>query len=106
MVEFFENLGEIISEKAKVVGKKTEEVVDIVARKTEQTIEIQKIKNQIRTMKRNNERDYQDIGKMIYEKYKNGEEVDAKYAELCQAITDRDAEIQKAKDNIEELNDM
>lgn len=106
MVEFLENLGEIISEKAKVVGKKTEEVVDLVARKTEQTVEIQKIKNQIRTMKRNNERDYQDMGKMIYEKYKNGEEVDSIYMELCQAIKERDVEIEKAKATVEELKEI
>ena len=114
MVEFFENLGEIISEKAKVVGKKTEEVVgvvskktgevvDVVAKKTEQTVEIQKIKGKIRTMERNNERDYQDIGKMIYEKFKKGEEVDAQFVELCEAIKGREAEIEKAKEDVAEL---
>ena len=65
MADFFSNLKEKLSEKAEVIAKKTEEVADVVAKKTEQTIDVQKIKNQIRTMERNNERDLLDIGKMI-----------------------------------------
>ena len=66
MADFFgnlkgnlESLGKTISEKAEVVSKKTEEAV-----------EIQKIKSQIRVMERNNERDFEDIGKIIYERFK------------------------------------
>ena len=114
MVEFFENLGEVISGKAKEVGKKTEEVmdvvakntgevVDVVAKKTEQTVEVQKIKCQIRTMEKNNERDYQDMGKMIYEKFSKGEEIDAVYIELCEAIKARDEEIEKANESVAQL---
>ena len=128
MAKFFDDLKEFISEKAKVAGKKTEEVVDavskktgevvevvskktgevveVVAQKTEQTVEIQKIKSQIRTMERNNERDYQDIGKMIYENFKKGEEVDAPFVELCEAIQEREAEIEKAKDEIADLKGL
>lgn len=117
MVEFFENLGEIISDKAKVVGKKTEEivevvskktgeVVDVVAKKTEQTVEVQKIKGQIRTMERNNERDYQDIGKMVYDKFKNGVEIEDAYRELCEAIKAREEEIEKAKESVAELKGL
>lgn len=117
MVEFFENLGEMISDKAKVVGKKTEEivevvskktgeVVDVVAKKTEQTVEVQKIKGQIRTMERNNERDYQDIGKMLYEKYKNGEAIEDVYQELCEAIEAREDEIAKAKESVAEIKGL
>lgn len=116
-MEFFENLGEIISEKAKVVGKKTEEVVevvskktgevvDVVAKKTEQTIEIQKIKGQIRTMERNNERDYQDIGKMIYEQFQKGEGVNTQFQELCEAIQEREKEIEKEKKSLAELKGL
>ncbi len=100
MAGFFEDLGKIISEKAEVVSKKTGEVVDVVAKKTEQTVEVQKIKNQIHVMERNNERDYIDIGKMVYNKFKNGEGADSDYIELCDAIAERDAEIAKARKNI------
>ncbi len=113
MANFFDELKEFISEKAKVAGKKTEEVVEVVSKKTgevvevvskktEQTVEVQKIKSQIRTMERNNERDYQDIGKMIYERFKKGEEVDAQFVELCEAIQEREEEIDKAKEDVAE----
>lgn len=76
------NLGKIITEKAEVVSKKTEEAV-----------EIQKIKSQIRVMERNNERDFQDIGKMIYEQFKKGKPVDTEFVELCEVIEDREESI-------------
>ena len=103
MADFFENLGKIISEKAEVVSKKTGEVVDAVAKKTEQTVEVQKIKNQIHVMERNNERDFKDIGKMIYDRYKKGEVVDAGYLELCEAISEREDSIEKSKREIAEI---
>ncbi len=86
------DLGKIISEKAEVVSKKTEDVV-----------EIQKIKNQIRVMERNNERDLLDIGKMIYEKYQKGASVESEYAELCEAISDREKSIVEYNEQIADL---
>lgn len=103
MADFFGNLKKNLTEVADVVAKKTGEVADVVAKKTEQTVEVTKIKNQIRTMERNNERDLTDIGKMIYESYKNGEEVDAKFVELCAAIKDREEEIVKMDKEVAEL---
>lgn len=106
MKEFFENLGKIVVEKAEVVGKKAEEVVDVVSKKTEQTVEIQKIKSRIHTMERNNERDYQDIGKMLYDKFKKGEVADEQFTELCEAIAERDKSIESAKQEVAELKGM
>ena len=106
MAGFFGDLGKIISEKAEVVTKKTGEVVDVVAKKTEQTVEVQKIKAQIHTMERNNDRDYKDIGKMIYDKFKNGEGADAEYIELCDAIAEREASIAKAKEEIAKIKGL
>lgn len=106
MGDFFGNLGKIISEKAEVVTRKTEEVVDVVAKKTEKTVEVQKLKSQIRTMERNNGRDLSDIGKMIYEKFKNSEEVAPEFAELCEAILEREALIEQANKEIAELKGL
>lgn len=83
MGEFFEDLGKRITETAEVVTKKTEEVV-----------EIQKIKSQIRVMERNNERDFKDIGKIIYDRFKKGEVLNAKVVELCEAIESREESIE------------
>ena len=102
MADFFENLkgnleslGKTISEKAEVVSKKTEEAV-----------EIQKIKSQIRVMERSNERDFQDIGKIIYERFQKGKAVDSEFVELCEAIEERDSSIEACKRQVAELKGL
>lgn len=105
-MENLENLGKIISEKAEEVSKKTGEVVDVVVKKTEEAVEITKIKSQINTMKRYNERDFKDIGKMIYERYKKGEVVDGDFVELCEAVAEREECIHKSKREIATLKGL
>lgn len=90
MSDFWGNLGKRISDVAGDVGKKAEE-----------TLEVQKIKSQIRSLQRGNERDFQDIGKMIYERFKKGESIDLDYVELCEAIEKRDEEIAEHAKEIE-----
>ena len=68
MADFFEDL-----------GKKITEVADDLGRKAGDTIETQKIKSQIRSLKRANERDYLDIGRMVYEKFQDGEQFGTDY---------------------------
>ena len=58
MSDFFEDLGKKLSDAAAEIGKKTED-----------TLEIQKMKSDIRSLNRGNERDYIDIGKLVYERY-------------------------------------
>ena len=113
MTDFFANLEGLkkkISRKAgktvDIVAKKTGEAVDIITKKAEETVEITKIKSQISTMERNNERDYKDIGKMIYEKYKKGEEIDGEYVELCEVISEREDRICKAKEEIAKVKGL
>ena len=103
MADFFGNLKKNLSETAEKVVKKTGEVADVVAKKTEEVVEVTKIKNQIRTMERNNERDLLDIGKMIYEAFKNGDEVEDRFTELCVAIKEREDEIVKMDKDVAEL---
>lgn len=113
MADFFgnlkgnlESLGKTISEKAEVVAKKTEEAVEVVAKKTEETVEVQKIKSQIRVMERNNERDFQDIGKIVYERYQKGKEIDAEFVELCEAISEREESIDNYKKQVAEIRGL
>lgn len=54
MVDFFEDLGRKISDVANDIGKKTED-----------TIEIQKLKSDMRTLRRANDRDLMDMGRMV-----------------------------------------
>ena len=57
----------------KDVEQKISEVVEELGKKTGDTLEIQKIKSDIRSLKRANERDLIDIGRMVYEKFQHGE---------------------------------
>lgn len=83
------------------LGKKLSETADAFASKANDLMEIQKLKNQIRTLKRSNQRDYSDIGKMYYEKYKAGEVIDAEAAVLCEAISGREGQIAGFEQDVE-----
>ncbi len=109
MAEFMDDLkglGKTIAEKAEVVVKKTGEVMEDVAKKTEETLEIQKIKSQIRVLKKGNDRDFQDIGKMIYERFQKNEEVDSEFVELCEAIQEREESIDENKKQIAKIKGL
>ena len=84
MAGFFDDLGKRLSETANDLGKKAED-----------TLEIQKRKSDIRFLGRANDRDYMDIGKILFEKYRNGEVVDTDMAALCEAIDQRNEEVTK-----------
>jgi len=106
MANFFEKMKDVVTEKAGVVTKKAGELFDTVAKKTETTVEVQKIKSRISTMERSNEKDYKEIGKIIYDRFKKGEGVDGEFVEFCDAIVERDAEIAKAKEAIAGLKGL
>lgn len=85
------------------LGKKFMDVAGDLEKKTEDTIEIQKIKSEIRSLKRANERDFIDIGKMVYEKFHNGEVSDIDYVVLCEAIEKREEEISEQEEAIKRI---
>ena len=51
-------------------------------------------------LKRANERDLADIGRMVYEKFQSGEVSDMDYVTLCEEIEKRDEEIEKQEEEI------
>lgn len=93
MAGFFDDLGKRLSETANDLGKKAED-----------TLEVQKRKSDIRSLGRANDRDYMDIGKIIFEKYHNGEVVDADMAALCEAIDQRNEEVTRIQAEIDRIN--
>ena len=93
--ENFEELKKTISDKAEVAKKVTEEAV-----------EVQKIKSQIRGMERSNEKDFAEIGKMVYEKFKNSDVIDTDYVEICEGIAGREEAIETAKKQIADLKGL
>lgn len=95
MADFFEGLGKRITEVAEDIGKKTED-----------TIEIQKIKSQMRSLSRANERDFIEIGKKVYEKFKDGEVEDLDYIKICEAIEKRDEELEENEETLEKIREV
>lgn len=89
MADFFDELGKKITETAEDLG-----------RKAENAVEIQKIKGQIRSLKRANNRDLLDIGRMAYEKFQKGEISDLDCISLFEAIETRSEEIERQEEEI------
>ncbi len=94
MADFFEDL-----------GKKITEVADDFGRRAGDTIETQKIKSQIRSLRRANERDYLDIGRMVYEKFRDGELFGTDFITICEAIEKRDEEIEKKESELDKFKE-
>ena len=86
-----------------VLGKKISDVAEDLEKKTEDTLEVQKIKSNIRSLKRANERDFMDIGKMVYEKIHDGEISDIDYVTLCEAIEKREEEIERQEEEVKKI---
>ena len=92
MKTFFEDLTKRLGETAELVGNKANEAM-----------EVQKLKNQIRTLERNNEDDLVELGRVLYEKFLNGEELEAEEEALCEAIQNREESIEEYNEQIAEL---
>ncbi len=84
-------------------GKRIGDTIEDIGKKAEDTLEVQKMKSQISTMKRTNERDYIDMGKMIYEKYKNEEEIAEEFHPFCEAVARRESEIDSLEREISRI---
>lgn len=92
MADFFEDLGKKLSDAVNEIGKKTED-----------TIEVQKLKSDMRTLRRANDRDLMDMGRMVYDKFVQGEISDMDYVTICEAIEKRDEEMTKIAEEIEHI---
>lgn len=82
MKDFFGDLFEDL-------GKRIGETAEVVASKAGEAIEIERLKGQIRDFSRENAVDLMEIGKMVYDSFKNGEEVGEDAEALCEAIKER-----------------
>lgn len=87
------------------LGKKIADVASDVTKATGDTLEIQKLKSDIRTLKRGSERDYMDMGKYIYDKFQKNEVVDTELIALCEAIEKREEEAEKLEKEIARIKE-
>ena len=106
MADFFGNLKGSLKGNLENLGKTLSDTAEAVSKKTKEEVEVQKIKSQVRGMERSNERDFQDIGKMIYDKFKKGEVVGTAFIELCEAIEGREQAIEESGKKIAELKGL
>lgn len=67
--------------------------MDTVGKKTDEFVEIQKIRTRQHALEDQIEKNYQDIGQIIYNRYLNGEAFDENLAGICKDITDLEKEI-------------
>ncbi len=102
MADFFDDLKDGLVD----FGKTVSEAAEVVAQKTEETVEVQKLKVKIYGLNRENKKDFEAIGKLVYQQFqKEGSTADA-YAELCEQIQTRDEDITTYKEQIAQLRGL
>lgn len=89
MRTFFEDLGRKIGETAETMTNKAGEAM-----------EIQRLRSQIKTLERSSEADYAELGRMVYDKYEAGEELDGQASCICESIRSREVSIAKYEEQI------
>ena len=87
------------------VKKKVSETVDLAVKRTGAAVEVSKIRSEIRTLEKSNERDYSDIGKMVFEKFKQGNIPDESLIPFCTEIEGREATISEYQLEIERVKE-
>lgn len=95
----WDDLGEL----GKKVADTLYEAADTVGKKTGEVVEVQKLKNQIYALRRENAKDCLDIGRMVFAKYQGGGEIDEDYKELCQEMEEREKEILSCEKKVAEM---
>lgn len=88
------------------MGRKISETVDTVSKKAEETFEVQRLRNQINSLERKNEKDYIELGKMVFSRYQNRENIDTVSAGYCEEIVRRDVVIEQYKNDMAEKKGM
>lgn len=91
--DFFTDFGETISKAAKDLGNRADSFV-----------ETQKIRAKILSEQKMIEKDFTDLGKMIYKKYVDGEPLDETMAEVCEDVTQRKIAIATHRETIAKMN--
>ena len=87
-----EELGQMFSSAAEAVGSKAEEAVKVT-----------KIKRDIHTLKSANIQDFQEIGKLIYNRYLNDEVLDSVIMDICDTISNREDNIKEKRGDLSNI---
>jgi hypothetical protein len=90
--EIFDDIGRFVSDTA-----------DKVSRKTSEVVELTRLKNQVYGLEREIKKDYQDLGKMIYEKYTSEGTIVPELLPLCEEIAQKEILVDQYKGEIDDL---
>ena len=85
------------------IGRAVTGAVDTVGRKTGEAVDIAKLKNQIFSLERDMKRDYEAIGKIVYDRFAAaGSLEDAPLQQLCEEIARKEILIDEYQGEISE----
>lgn len=93
------NISKKMGEAAKTVG----DAAKTATKKTEDLLEISKLNKSISTAQDKITSICTGLGKIVYEKFRNGEEVDEQLADGCRQIVELENEIASIKEKIEDI---
>ncbi|MCI9439650.1 MAG: zinc ribbon domain-containing protein [Ruminococcus sp.] len=85
------------------LGKRLGETAETVTNKAGEAVEIQKLKNQIRSLERENDNDLAELGLAVYDQFKDGAELGEEAAGLCEAIQSREESIAEYLQKISDI---
>jgi archaellum component FlaC len=94
-MSLFENLSKKVTDTAKAAAKKSSELVEVT-----------KLNMAIGSEEEKIEKTYSAIGKIVYELYDAGEEVNAEFSEQCEKIKSYEANIKDMKQKILDLKNI
>lgn len=82
MEDFFEDLGNTLKKTAETVEKKTNEFIGI-----------QKLRSRITACERKTERDFRDLGEIVFRRFVDGEAMDGEISDICDEILELQKEL-------------
>lgn len=85
------------------IGRMISDTADTVGRKTGEVVELTKLKNQVYNLEREMKRNYEELGKMIYERYTNEGTIEKEYLVICEELAQREIVIAEYNGEIENL---
>ncbi len=88
------------------LGKKITDTVDVVGKKTNEVVEIQKLRGQISSLEKNMDRSYEKLGRLVFEKYQNGEVLTEEERAICEEITGNAVLIDEYENEIAEIKGL
>lgn len=89
-----------MADKFEEISKSITNAAEKVTKKTEAFIEMQKLRGQIHSARRSVQRNYKDLGEIIFNRYAAGETVDEEIAIICEEISQIQADIGEYREDL------